>query len=111
MKEYKEYKENKDYKEFKEYKEYKENKVNKNSLQVSGSYIDIIGDKNQNLNNNKVIFYENGDEYKGVLVNGKKEGYGAYKTLYGYYYEGFFKNDEKDGQGRLTDNSNLVYIG
>ena len=59
----------------------------------------------------QTIHYENGDVYVGNLENGKKEGYGTYKTSNGIYYEGYFKNDEKHGSGKLIDENNLTYQG
>jgi len=66
----------------------------------------------RNRNNDQTIHYENGDVYIGNLENGKKEGYGTYKSTSGTYYEGNFKNDEKHGHGKLVNETmNLTYIG
>ncbi len=59
----------------------------------------------------QIFHYENGDVFNGILDNGKKEGFGTYKAG-GAYYEGSFKNDERHGHGKLTDEkNNLTYIG
>jgi len=75
-----------------------------NNLEISG----ISADVNKK---DQTIHYENGDVYIGALENGKKEGYGTYKTISGSYYEGNFKNDEKHGHGKLSDDNTLTYIG
>ena len=77
---------------------------------VQGGNLDILAEKEKTVNE-RIVHYENGDEFKGNLIDGKKEGYGTYKTLYGSYYEGNFKLDEKHGHGKLTDDNNLTYIG
>ena len=42
---------------------------------------------------------KNGDSYEGDWIEGRKEGYGIYKSK-GDFYEGFYRKDKKEGRGK-----------
>ena len=58
-----------------------------------------------------MISFENGDTFTGIIVNNKKEGFGIFRTTSNIYYEGNFKNDEKDGMGKLINEIGYTYTG
>jgi hypothetical protein len=49
-------------------------------------------------------------KYDGTLSRGKKEGRGI-ETLPSYTYEGEFKQDHRNGRGRLTVLNGITYVG
>lgn len=56
--------------------------------------------------NNNTLF----KEYKGGFKKGKKEGYGKEIYINGEYYLGYFKNDLKNGNGKLFNKFNNIKI-
>ena len=62
-------------------------------------------------NNEIKIKKENGEIYKGELVNGLKEGKGEYISSNGEKYIGEFKNDVKDGKGIMEYKNGDKYDG
>jgi hypothetical protein len=44
----------------------------------------------------------NGSYYEGQLVNGMRQGYGAYVQVSGARYEGQWKDGKSHGEGKLT---------
>ena len=58
------------------------------------------------------IQYENGEIYKGELINNKREGVGKFYMKNGDYYIGRWINDKAQGFGRqYYPNKKLKYIG
>ena len=57
------------------------------------------------------IIYENGLKYIGEYKNNKKEGYGKMYYSEGNKYEGEWKNNEREGYGILFVNGNIYYEG
>ena len=51
---------------------------------------------------NQVLNLDNGDKYKGDVVDGKKHGKGRYTFANGNKYEGSYKDDKMNGKGRFT---------
>jgi radial spoke head protein 1 len=50
--------------------------------------------------------------YEGQFVNGRKQGYGIYKYNNGLRYEGEYKNNVRQGNGKiLNPNNNIAYEG
>ena len=49
--------------------------------------------------NNAIIYYHNGDNYQGSLLNGLKSGMGTYTWKAGNHYVGMFSFDYFHGQG------------
>ena len=50
----------------------------------------------------KANFISQGDFYNGKVINGKREGFGIYKYFNGDVYEGYWKNDRKNGKGKFV---------
>lgn len=62
------------------------------------------------------IRYKKGDYYEGEWANDKKNGRGKLieKKLFGVFaetYDGYFKDDQKEGEGRQELKSGLIYTG
>ena len=55
--------------------------------------------------------YENGDRYEGYFKEDKKEGFGKYYYNNGNIYEGEFKNDIVEGKGIFNFNDGSKYVG
>lgn len=52
------------------------------------------------MNGEGVLYFENGEFYKGTLVNGKKQSFnGEYYYFNGNKYSGEWENDKKSGAG------------
>ena len=49
-----------------------------------------------------ILVSANGDEYRGSLRNGQREGKGRLDYANGNYYTGPFKNDMCEGHGTLV---------
>ena len=47
-------------------------------------------------------------KYEGQFLKGKKHGYGKFTWADGSYYEGEYKNDQKEGDGRLYNKKGLL---
>ncbi len=65
---------------------------------------------------NETKLYPNGEKYEGQFLNGKKHGFG--KQTFARddefkrdYYIGEFKDDERNGNGKLVWKSGEVYEG
>mmetsp|Transcript_17541 Transcript_17541/g.66754 ORF Transcript_17541/g.66754 Transcript_17541/m.66754 type:complete len:1361 (-) Transcript_17541:88-4170(-) len=51
----------------------------------------------------ETITYDDGDTYAGTVLNGKREGHGAYTdSTNGYHYIGSWVNDRREGKGTLA---------
>ena len=55
--------------------------------------------------------FDNGSQYIGEMINGKKHGNGIYTSPSGCVYEGEFKDDKANGKGILTDCNGGKYEG
>ncbi|MBM3405502.1 MAG: hypothetical protein FJY10_11530, partial [Bacteroidetes bacterium] len=49
--------------------------------------------------------------YKGHLLDGKRHGYGQWRTKAGSVYEGFWADDKKNGKGRMDYKDGSSYEG
>jgi len=92
-----------------------------NGIDCSGLYNEIVlGTKiNNNSNNYSVKIEEggrtytldNGDQYIGRVVNGKKQGQGTYIYKSGGKYVGGWLDDMQYGKGTLTYKDGAKYVG
>lgn len=55
--------------------------------------------------------YQNGDSYKGQLLEGVKEGEGLYRFKNGDFYKGNFENNNFHGKGTYTTSNGDIYTG
>ena len=55
--------------------------------------------------------FDNGDEYKGWVDNGKRQKYGQMKMKDGTRLEGEFKNDKVHGMAFCQEPDGSQYIG
>lgn len=57
--------------------------------------------------------WDDGDEYEGFWVDGKKEGFGRYKKKTGrkFEYEGNYVKNEKSGFGKIVYEDGETYEG
>ena len=69
---------------------------------------DVIISKNEER---RKMIYKNGDKYNGYWKNNKKEGKGIMKYNNGDKYEGYWKNDKKDGYGIMKYKNGNKYEG
>ena len=49
--------------------------------------------------------------YKGSFVDDKREGFGRYVALFGFEYEGEWKDDKANGKGRKTWKGSSYELG
>lgn len=61
--------------------------------------------------NNQFIQYDNRDTYEGPIVNGQKNGKGIMMYVDGNKYIGKWKDDKREGFGKMTYTDNGVYHG
>ena len=83
-----------------------------NSININNSNVSNVS----NVSNNEnltfgVKNYENGDKYQGFIKDNKKEGRGKYFYKNGNVYEGDFKNDISEGKGVFNFVGGNKYIG
>ena len=71
---------------------------------------DILNGK---ANGKGILYYKNGKKkYDGEFINNKAEGEGVYFYENGNYYVGQFKNGLKHGKGIIYNNyGNIIYEG
>lgn len=67
--------------------------------------------RNNKMNGQGKLVYDNGDVYEGGFVNGVFSGKGTFTSHSGWTYEGEFKNGQAHGQGKLIAKDNTVYEG
>ena len=86
---------------------HKQGSQNGNYAHFIGPIIDLLFKDNY-----KEIEYENGDIYKGEMINNKREGAGKLKIKNGERYLGQWHNDNLNGFGKqYYPNGNLKYKG
>jgi hypothetical protein len=61
--------------------------------------------------NGYVVWEEDGNEYKGNMLNGLPDGYGKFKWSNGNEYEGSWKEGKPHGHGRMQYANGSVYDG
>lgn len=72
----------------------------------------IIGRYLDGIPEGQVKYLKNdGSFYLGQFIAGKAKGYGIYKDLFGFYYEGYWKNNYPDGFGKAVYQNKTVYEG
>lgn len=82
------------------------------SLTYDGGKITYTGKmKNNRMNGQGVLDYDNGDRYEGDFKNGVFHGQGVFVSHAGWRYEGQFKRGQADGKGKLTAKDGQVYEG
>ena len=71
------------------------------SLNTGKLFRNIINDfiKTEYKNAKERIYYNNGNRYKGDIINGKREGKGIIYYIDGDIYEGEWKNGKREGKG------------
>ncbi|GAA0234819.1 hypothetical protein GCM10008921_18900 [Metaclostridioides mangenotii] len=62
-------------------------------------------------NKNNVLKYDNGDMYKGEVVNGKRSGFGICIFSENEKYEGLWKDDLMHGIGKYLYKDGIIYTG
>ena len=60
------------------------------------------------MDGNVVIHYANGNRFKGVYRNGKREGFCIEETKEGKRFEGNYKKDARDGRFVEKDRNGQV---
>ena len=97
-----------------------EGQIEEKKRSGKGKYLKTINNqtyigqwKNDKMEGEGVLYFENGEFYKGSIINGKKQSYnGEYYYFNGNKYIGEWENDKKDGYGELHNlGSNEVYKG
>lgn len=74
--------------------------------------ITYTGDvKNNRMNGQGRLVYDNGDVYEGEFVNGVFSGQGVFTSNAGWTYEGEFRQGQAHGKGKLTAKDGSVYEG
>lgn len=82
------------------------------SLTYDGGTVTYTGKvRNNRMNGQGVLTFDNGDQYDGQFKNGVFNGQGTFTSHSGWRYEGGFKNGQADGQGKLTAKDGKVYEG
>ena len=97
-------------------KNYKSNKgmrgqydvVNINTNEYKNKSIDKELNK---LSGEKVLKYDNGDMYKGEIINGKRNGFGICIFSNKERYEGLWKDDKMHSIGKYIYNDGTTYSG
>lgn len=67
--------------------------------------------KNNRMNGQGKLTFENGDTYTGYFRNGVFEGKGSFVSSNGWSYVGQFKKGIPNGEGTLTAKNKKVYKG
>jgi hypothetical protein len=60
---------------------------------------------------NRTDIWDDGSEYTGEKMHGRRHGQGVYKSAFGDVYEGEFKDDQYHGHGMLVFQSKATYNG
>ena len=73
------------------------------------------GDWVRNIMHGKGSYFEQGKDgiisYTGDWVDGKKHGYAEVTYADGSKYKGYFKDDEKEGEGTYTKKDGTILVG
>ncbi|CAE7533162.1 Morn1 [Symbiodinium natans] len=69
------------------------------------SWISDVG-----LQERQFVTYQDGSTYTGMIKNGKRHGHGVWQSK-SCQYEGQWKEDQQDGNGRQTWSDGRVYEG
>lgn len=57
------------------------------------------------------FIWKNGEEFVGEWKNGRKDGYGVWKSPKGDFYEGEWKNNKQNGKGIFVHVGGSKYNG
>lgn len=59
----------------------------------------------------RTVIYDNGDQYTGDRVDGKRHGQGVYRWADGTVYTGHFREDMAEGEGVMEYSDGRKYVG
>ena len=91
--------------------EYKGSSKNVVSSNKSSGSLNNCKDKDYYHNCYAIEKWPNGDTYEGYWKDNKRNGQGTYKHKNGEIYVGEFKNDKRSGQGKNTWPDGEIYTG